>query len=196
MSETIEFFYDFVSPPTYVGFSRLPELQKKFGVTIDYKPILLGAVHKAVDHTAAVFQAPSKIQWMFRDLARTSKRHGIPLAMNEHFPMSTLGLMRGALVAKERGEVEAFNNAFFRAVWAENKNVTDPEVMMAVLTDAGLDPRVYATRTQESEIKELLKSETAEAIERGVFGAPTYIAKGELIFGQDRHYVVEEILGA
>ncbi|MEO1482694.1 MAG: 2-hydroxychromene-2-carboxylate isomerase [Myxococcota bacterium] len=195
MSETIEFYYDFVSPPTYIGFCRLPELQEKFGVTVEYKPMLLGGVHKAVEHKAAVTQTPSKIRWMFKDLSRTAKRHGIPLTMNKHFPMSTVGLMRGALVAKERGEIETFNRAFFGAIWAEGKNVTDPEVMMGILTEAGLDPSVYATRTQEPAIKELLKAETATAVERGVFGSPSYFVRDELVFGQDRHHVVEEILG-
>ncbi|MEM6731788.1 MAG: 2-hydroxychromene-2-carboxylate isomerase [Myxococcota bacterium] len=195
MSETIEFFYDYISPATYIAFKRLPELVERHGVSIEYKPVLLGGIHKAVEHKAAITQHPSKLQWMYRDLQRTAKRHDIPFGHNPNFPFLTVGVMRGALVAKERGEIDAFNRAFFDAMWRDGKKLDDMQVIGEVLASVGLDVEAYAQGAQDPRIKELLKTETSAAVERAVFGCPTFIVRGEVVFGQDRIHVVEEILG-
>lgn len=194
MSKTIQFFYDYISPATYIAYKMLPGFAEKHGLTIDYRPVLLGGIHNAVEHKAAVTQAPSKIRWMTGDLIRTAKREGVEFGYNTSFPFMTVGPMRGALVAKERGELEVYNEAMFNATWRDDKKSGDPEVMAAILTEAGLDVAAYAAGAQDPRIKELLKTETGAAVEAGVFGCPTFIVKDELVFGQDRFHVLEEIM--
>ncbi len=171
-------------------------MAEKHRVPIDYRPLLLGGIHKAVGHKAAVEQAPSKVQWMMRDLTRAAARIGVPFRYNPNFPFLTVAAMRGALVAKERAELHRYNTALFDATWQHEKMTGDPTVLQEILEEAGLDVATYAAGMHEPRIKELLKSETAAAVEAGVFGAPTYIVKGELVFGQDRIHVVDEILSA
>lgn len=192
--DAIQFFYDFISPASYLAFKGLPAVAEKHGARIDYRPVLLGGVHQAVGHKAAVEQAPSKVQWMMRDLSRAAARMRVPFVYNPHFPFLTVAAMRGALVAKERGELDRYNTALFDATWAEQEMTGNPAVLEEVLGRAGLDVATYAAGMHEPQIKERLKSETAAAVEAGVFGAPSFIVKGELVFGQDRLYVVDEIL--
>jgi 2-hydroxychromene-2-carboxylate isomerase len=114
--------------------------------------------------------------------------------MNPHFPVNTIKMMRGAIVAEEEGFLPAYMDACFNAMWATGKNMADDAVIAEVFSAAGLDAAHIAKRSGEDGVKNKLKLYTGEACERGVFGAPTFFVDGEMFFGQDRLDFVEEAL--
>ena len=95
MSKTIEFFFDFGSPTTYLANTQLPKLAEDCGTHLVYRPILLGGVFKATGNASPV-TVPAKGRWMGVDIQRWAKHYGVPFAFNPHFPINTLPLMRGA----------------------------------------------------------------------------------------------------
>jgi 2-hydroxychromene-2-carboxylate isomerase len=110
--------------------------------------------------------------------------------------MKTLDAMRGALAAQEAGVFPAYHAALFRAAWGEPANLADPAVLRDLIAKAGLDAEALLAKAATDPIKEKLKANTAEAVERGAFGAPTFFVGGEIFFGNDRLDFVEEALRA
>ncbi len=130
------------------------------------------------------------------DLPRFKKRYGVELNFNPHFPINTLGLMRGAIAAQRLGCFDDYLDVVYDSIWVEGKNMGDPEVVAEVLSGKGLDAEALMAQTQEPEIKAELLAQTEAAVERGAFGAPTMFMDGEMFFGQDRLDFVEEALKA
>ena len=190
MRKTIEFFFDFGSPTAYLAHTQLPAIAERSGAELVYRPMLLGGVFQATGNTTPA-AIPAKGKYLGRDIARCAKRYGEPYSANPHFPVKTLNVMRGAVAAQQDGELKAYMEAVYRAVWVDQKNTTDPDVFAEVLTTAGLDAGKFAERIQDPAIKDVLKSNTQEAVERGVFGAPTMFVGDEMFFGQDRLDYVE-----
>lgn len=196
MSKTIEFYFDFGSPTTYLAFKRLRQLAQQYGLQIDYKPMLLGGVFKATGNTTPV-AIPAKGKYMLEhDLPRFAKRYGVALNFNPHFPINTLNLMRATIAAERLDCIEPYIEAAFDAVWVDGLNMGDPEVVAAALTGKGFDVQALMALSQDPEVKAELISRTEEAVARGAFGAPTLFMDGEMYFGQDRLDFVEEALQA
>jgi 2-hydroxychromene-2-carboxylate isomerase len=194
MSKTLEFYFDFGSPTTYLAHKRLQQLTAQYDLTVDYKPMLLGGIFKATGNQSPV-AIPAKGKYMLEsDLPRFAKRYSVPLNFNPHFPINTLNLMRAAIAAQRLGCFDAYADAVFDAVWVEGKNMGDPEVVAQVLTDKQLDASALLELSQDPEVKAQLISATEAAVERGAFGAPTLFMDGEMFFGQDRLDFVEEAL--
>ena len=191
----VDFFYDYVSPYSYFANSRLAEIAERTGAEIVHRPILLGGLLKAAENPPAV-QVPNKVAYMGRDIARWAKRYRIGFELNPHFPVNTVALMRGALVTLADGGFPAYHEAMFRAMWAQSANLGDPQVVAGVLDKAGLDAAAIFERTQEQAIKDKLKAETDQLVERGAFGAPTLFVGEVMFFGNDRLDFVEQALRA
>lgn len=193
MSNNIEFYFDFGSPTTYLAYHQLLQLNAKYQVTIDYKPILLGGLFQATGNASPV-SVPAKGNWMNIDLQRYAQRYGVDLSFNPYFPVNTINLMRGALVAQNMDVFQAYTNAVFNAMWRDKKNMGDLAVVAKVLNDAGLDAQAIIEGTQQQDIKDALKAATEAAVGRGLFGAPTLFFNDEFYFGQDRIFFIEEQL--
>ena len=193
--KTVEFFFDFGSPTTYLAWQRLKQLSDQYDLEIDYKPMLLGGVFKATNNSSPV-TVPAKGAYMLKDLARFAKRYNVPLNFNPNFPINTLALMRGAYGAQQLNCFDAYVTAIFEAMWVNLKNMSDPDVIGEVLSSAGLDASSLLATTQDPAIKQKLMTTTEEAIKRGAFGAPTLFMDGEMYFGQDRLDFIEEALMA
>jgi len=185
MGKTIDFYYDFISPASYFAFMRLGELCERTGARINYCPMLLGGVLKAVG-TAPPVTVPAKWAWYRQDFQRCADYYGIPYQLNPHFPFNTVNAMRGCFWALEAGCIEQYNRAMYRAAWTEGRDLGSPEVLAEVLTDAGLNAEDVLAAVTEQGIKEMLFAATDAAVERGVFGAPTFFVGDEIFFGQDR----------
>jgi 2-hydroxychromene-2-carboxylate isomerase len=195
MSKTVEFLFDFGSPASYLAYRRLPELRTRTGARIDYVPMLLGAVFKATGN-ASPAAVPAKARWTGVDFGRWAKRHGTEFNFNPHFPINTLHLMRGATGLAEDTRFLSYCDAVFDAMWREPKNLGDPAELAPVLRRAGLETEDFKALVEREEVKARLKAVTEHAIERGVFGAPTFFVGEEMFFGQDRMDFVEEALVA
>jgi 2-hydroxychromene-2-carboxylate isomerase len=193
--KTIEFFFDFGSPTTYLAHTQLPRIARECGAQLVYRPMLLGGVFKATGNASPV-TVPAKGRWMGEDIARWAERYSVPFAFNPHFPINTLPLMRGAVGLQMR-QPERFGpyvDAVFDAMWVHPRNLGDPAEIAAVLGPLGLEGQAFAAMVGDPEVKAALVAHTEEAVARGVFGAPTCFAGGQMHFGQDRLDFVREAL--
>ena len=193
--KTLEFYFDFGSPASYLAYTQLPALCRETGAALVWKPMLLGGVFQATgNHSPATI--PAKGAYTFTDFDRFAKRYGVPLKQNPYFPINTLTLMRGAagLQLREPARFGAYVDAIFHAIWVDAQNLNDPATVAAALQAAGFDAPALLALTQEPEVKDRLKAMTQEAIDRGVFGAPTFFAGGQMFWGQDRLDFVKEAL--
>ncbi len=197
MSKTVEFWFDVGSPYSYLAWRALPALAAECEARIDWRPMLLGGVFKATGNHSPV-EVPAKGRWAFVDLQRWARRMGTRFAMNPHFPINTLALMRGAVAMQARSEEEfhRYLEAVFEAIWCEGKNMGDPQVIAQVLGAAGFDPQQVFALATDTAAKDRLKENTDEAIARGVFGAPTFFVGDQMFWGQDRMDFVADALRA
>jgi 2-hydroxychromene-2-carboxylate isomerase len=193
MNKTLEFFFDFGSPTSYLAWTQLPRIAREAGAQIAWRPMLLGGVFKATGNQSPV-NIPAKGRYMLQDLARFASRYGVPMTFNPHFPINTLTLMRGAAGYQDDERFERYVHTIFEALWVQQKNLGKPEVVAEVLSAAGFDPAEFELLVSDERVKERLKSTTEEAIKRGVFGAPTFFVGSEMHFGQDRLDFVAEAL--
>jgi len=194
MTKIVEFFYDFGSPTVYLAATQLPRIAGSVGATIDWRPMLLGGVFKSTGNQSPVV-VPAKAAYMHDDLERFAKRYGVPFRFNPHFPINTLALMRGAVAYQADAVVSStYREAIFTAIWVEARNLNEPDVIGQVLGDAGLDPAELMNSIGEQTVKDQLIANTEEAVNRGVFGAPTFFVGEQMFFGQDRLDFVAEAI--
>jgi len=193
MQKSVEFYFDYGSPASHLAFFELRKLAREAGAEIRWCPILLGGVFKAINSHSPVEIAP-KGKWMMWDLANYAARYGVPFAHNPHFVINTLPLMRGAMVAERKGELERYSEAMFLAIWRDALDMGDPAVIGQALAKNGFDAKAYFAGTQEPAVKDDLKARTDEAVARGVFGLPTFFVGGKMWWGQDRLEWVKEAL--
>jgi 2-hydroxychromene-2-carboxylate isomerase len=195
MAKTVEFFFDFGSPTSYLAYTQISRLAADCGAEVTWRPMLLGGVFKATGNASPV-TVPAKGRWMFADMARWAQRYGVALAANPFFPVNTLTLMRiasGLQVARPQ-DFPKYCEAVFGAMWRLQKNVGDATILSATLAEAGLDAPALLELAAQPEVKARLIATTDEAIARGVFGAPTFFVGHQMFFGQDRLEFVREAL--
>ncbi|QJI29817.1 2-hydroxychromene-2-carboxylate isomerase [Pseudomonas sp. ADAK18] len=195
MSKTLEFFFDLGSPATYLAYTQLPNLCTETDTQLVYQPMLLGGVFKATGNASPATIA-AKGRYMFLDLARYAKRYNVPLKFNPNFPINTLTLMR-AVTGIQMHQPERFIDfidCLFRALWVEGRHLGDPAIVAQVLTEHGFDPAEVLALANDEAVKAALKDKTENAIQRGVFGAPSMFVGSQLFFGQDRLDFVREAL--
>ena len=192
----VEFFYDYGSPYSYLADSRLAGLAARTGAELIYRPMLLGGVFKATGNQSP-FAEPveAKRRYFSVELRRCVSRLGVAFEQNSNFPINTLGLMRAAYAARALDAFPAFHAAIFRAFWTAGADLGSPEVIVDVLDAAGLKGSEIVDAAGSDESKAALRATTDEAVERGVFGAPTFFVGEEMFFGNDRMEWVEDALG-
>ncbi len=187
MAKTVEFLFDFGSPAAYLAWTQLPRLAKDTGAAVDAQPMLLGGVFQTTGNRAP-FTVPLKGSYLFKDLNRFARAYGVPLVMNPHFPINTITLMRIDVGMLQAGHahLQTYRDAVFRAIWVEQRKMGDADTVAEVLTAAGLDAPALMIMAADPLVKEALKARTQQAVERGVFGAPTFFVGDEMFWGQDR----------
>lgn len=190
MSRTLEFFFDYGSPYSYLADTQVEAIAKRTGATLVRKPMLLGGVFKATGNASPALQ-PQKARWSGSDMPMWARHYGVPFERNPHFPVNTLMLMRGATAAQLDGTFDRYHPAMFRAMWVEGRNLNEIAEIAAVLAAAGLDAKKFGQRVQDQDVKDRLKAITDEAVSRGVFGAPTSFVGDRMFFGNDRLAFVE-----
>ncbi|MBW1884984.1 MAG: 2-hydroxychromene-2-carboxylate isomerase [Deltaproteobacteria bacterium] len=195
MPQKLEYFFDYVSPFSYLADSQLPDLLARTGAEIEYRPFLLGGIMKATGNSPP-FTVPAKGRYTAVDTARWATHYGITMGGNEHFPINTVLPMRVALVLQQLGGFEAFHKSIFPAMWGEGANIADPEVLTVLIEKAGANATQVLEQTKTQEIKDALRKNTDEAVERGAFGAPTFFVGDEMFFGNDRLNFVEQALAS
>lgn len=199
VTKTLELIFDFGSPNAYLSMKVLPELLERTGADLVITPCLLGGIFKATGNKAPMIQyadAPSKLAYENLEMRRFIEKHGLSkFRLNPHFPINTLTIMRGAIVAEHEGNLDDYVDAVNRAMWEEGLKMDDVDVIATFLSANGFDGPALLTRTQEPEIKAKLVANTESAVARGVFGIPTFFVGDEMFFGKDRLGQVEAALG-
>ena len=190
---TLEFFYDFVSPYSYLASTRVEGLAARTGATLRWRPFLLGGVLKATGNRAPI-EVAAKGRHMLTDLERWSRRLGVPLHFPAPFPFASILALRAAFAAEAAGQLVPYTHAVYRARWADRRDIADPAVLAAVAIEAGLDGAALVAAAPG--YKEALMKQTQEAIDRGAFGAPACFVGKALFIGNDRLDFVEEALRA
>ncbi|MDF1727825.1 MAG: 2-hydroxychromene-2-carboxylate isomerase [Sulfitobacter sp.] len=186
----IEVIFDFSSPNAYLVHRTFPAMTEAAGLTVRYELALLGGIFKLTNNRApieAFAEVTNKLNYERMEFNRFIARHGLTrFAWSPHFPVNTVQLMRGALVAQAEGTLPAYVEAGLRAVWEEGELMADPETFVAVMDRHGLDGAHFLEGAQRPEIKQELIARTDAAVARGVFGVPTFFVGEEMFFGKER----------
>ena len=195
MPAPIEFFFDFSSPYSYIALQSFDALAAKYGRTVHYRPILLGAAYKVSGQTVLV-DIPLKGEYAKLDFARSARFAGVPFRLPRTFPIGTVNAARAMLwlQATRPDKANAFMQRAIRAFFVEDRNINDLAVLADVARELGIDPAALQAGTQDPAIKDKLKAQVDEAIARGVFGAPYIFVDGEPFWGNDRLPQIERWL--
>jgi len=197
-----EFIFDVASPNAYLAARVLPQIEARTGVHFRYIPCLLGGIFKETGNQApmlAFADIKNKLDYDMLEIQRFIARHDLSaFKFNPHFPINTLLVMRGAagLELDAPDQLSAYFDTALKAMWEDEQNFNDPEVVKAVFAKAGFDAEAIFTRVQEPEVKQRLMQNTAQAVERGVFGIPTFFVGNEMFFGKERLAQVEDQIKA
>jgi 2-hydroxychromene-2-carboxylate isomerase len=183
----IEFWYEFASTYSYLSAMRIEALASAAGVDLVWKPLLLGPIFRAQGWDTSPFNIyPAKGKYMVRDLERLAAARGLPFMMPSPFPQNSLLASRLALIGHEEGWGAAFARAVYTAQFGQGANISDRRALSPILESLGLDPMRLFPRAEEGATKERLRQQTEEAQELGIFGAPSFLAGGDLFWGDDR----------
>jgi 2-hydroxychromene-2-carboxylate isomerase len=197
--QRIEFYYDLVSPYSYLAYGRIGRICEENGAQLVLRPMLLGAVHKAVGLRSPV-EIKSKAGYQAKDIRRWADYYGLPLEFPDPFPFRTLKTMRAAMFLQEREELGAFTREAFALYWEEGgapgglQETDEDAPVSAVAGRIGIGPEEVLSGAASPEAKQALKLATSEAVERGVFGAPAFFIGDEMFWGNDRLHFVEAAL--
>ena len=191
MTKSIDFYFDFISPYSFLAYKRIKEINKKEKLKINYKPILLGGLHKLGGITAPAFNL-RKMKNMKNDCELVALKNKIDFKWNTKFPINTLYLMRGYLVIDENLK-EKFFDICFDAYWKENIDISNDKNFDKILDLVKIDKKKFYEDIQNIKIKNKLKDLTNVAFEKDIFGAPTFVVNGKIFWGQDRlDYAIDE----
>ena len=198
MARTLEFLFDFASPNGYLAYRALGPVLARTGARLEVTPVLLGGLFKATGNQApmlAFANVKGKLDYDKLEIRRFIVRHGLTkFRMNTHFPVNTLGLMRGLVAARALGRGDAYLEMGLSGLWEEGLKLDDPDVLSRCIAAAGLDAKRILEEAQRPEIKQSLVDSTAHAAERGAFGVPTFFVGEEMFFGKERLAQIEDEL--
>ena len=198
MSKSVDFIFDFASPNAYLVHKVVPKIEARTGAKFNYIPCLLGGIFKATGNQAPMIAfggIKNKPEYDALELQRFIARHELTdFKMNPHFPVITLMLMRGSLVAERDGYLTEYIEAMLTAMWEQGLKLDDPEVLHQAYADAGFDADKIMADMGDDAIKAKLLENTGAAVERGAFGIPTFFVGDEIFFGKERLEQVEELL--
>ena len=200
MRPTIEFIFDFASPNAYLACRALPPILERAGARLEIVPCLLGGIFKATNNKAPfIAMAPIKgrFEYELLEIRRFVAKHKLDkYRLNPHFPVNSLMLIRGYIAAEEAGVEAPYLEMGLRGMWEDGLKLDDPEVRRQAIDAAGLDSATLMAAAQSEPVKKKLAENTAAAVERGVFGVPTFFVGKEMFFGKERLGQVEEAVMA
>jgi len=196
---SIEFFFDCSSPWTYLGFVGIQPLAEELGVSIEWKPILVGGIFNSIN--PSVYQArenpvPPKVNYMHKDIVDWSNHYGIKIKMPPTvFPVNSVKAMRGCIIAEKEGKLVPYVKAVFESYWGEDQDISQEGVLAQICQQVGLETESFFQGIAVSEIKEQLKTNTQEVMDRGGFGSPTiFVNRDDMYFGNDRLPLIRQAI--
>jgi 2-hydroxychromene-2-carboxylate isomerase len=194
----IDFIFDFASPNAYLAGKVLPQIAERYGAEIKLIPCLLGGIFKLTGNQApfnAFAGIKGKLDYESLEMQRFIKKHNLhSFKMNPHFPINTLGLMRGMVAALHMAVERQFLDIVLTGMWEDGAKMDDPQVFLDRLNSGGLDGQALIDLSVTPDVKAELVANTDAAVARGVFGIPTFFVGDEIFFGKERLGQIEELL--
>jgi 2-hydroxychromene-2-carboxylate isomerase len=196
VSASVGFYFDYASPFAYLASTQLASITERTGATFELRPVLLGAIFKAIGTPMVpLFAMPqAKQRMMPYELARWSDHFGVRFRFASRFPQNSVKALRMTIAAPDDKRL-ALMHALFRTIWADDGDLSSDDDLRAAATSVGLDADEAIGSTSRDDMKAALRDATDGAVKRGVFGVPTFDVGGELYWGQDRIELVEIALG-
>jgi len=192
MSNHIDFYFDVISPYSYIAHKKIQKIKENQKIIFDYKPILLGGLHNLAGISAPAFNK-YKMKNMQDDCELVSKKNDISFIWNSKFPINSLSIMRGYLSVGDN-QKKNYLDIFFNAYWRDNLDLSSEQEFSKLLVTLGIDSKIFFDKIKQQSIKDNLKKLTSDAFEKEVFGAPTFIVNNKIFWGQDRlEYALEEL---
>jgi len=199
MPKTVEFFYDYSSPWTYLAFTRIEEVCRRSGANLEWRPILVGGIFNTVNpsvYESREHPVAPKARYMAKDLQDWANFYGLRLRFPPSvFPVNSVKSLRGALVALEHDKISPYSQAVFSAYWENDRDISRDDVLRSIVDAVGLPREEYFEKIGRSEYKDRVRSNTDECIRRGGFGSPTMFVGDSMFFGNDRLALLEHELG-
>ena len=190
MTKSVDFYFDIISPYAYLAYKQITLIDKK-KIQFNYKPILLGGLHKLAEITAPAYNQ-FKMKNMKNDCNLIAFKKNIKFNWNDKFPINSLKIMRGYLAVKKEIK-DIYLETFFNAYWKNNIDLENIDNIKNLLNIIDIDSNKFFEDLDQTEIKDKLKEVTNLAFQKEVFGAPTFIVNNKLFWGQDRlDYAIEE----
>lgn len=196
MSKNITFFYNYLSPYTYLAHTQLAGLIERTGAKIEYVPVDVLDVMKQVNNTPTTLQSAVKGQYAFKDIGRWAERYQVPFSRNPYFGKFDPTLAhQAAIVASDRGYVQTYNQALFDAVWVKGVNLGEIDIFQDYLKASGIENAAeLLVDAQQTTIADRFQQNSSRAVAAGVFGTPSFSVGHELFFGNDRLDFLEQAL--
>ena len=185
MIKSFDFYFDFVSPYSFLAHKEIRKIENKNSIKIKYKPILLGGLHNLHGIKAPAF-IPAKAKHMIRDCKLIAEKNKVKFKFNTYFPIKSLNLMRGVLVAEEDNFKSYYIDSIFDSIWQDGLNMNDENIIQKVIKNLDVNPKTFFLRIGSSSIKDSLRKKTNDAYEKGIFGAPSFVSNNKIFWGQDR----------
>jgi 2-hydroxychromene-2-carboxylate isomerase len=192
MSRYVDFYFDIISPYSYIAHKKIQKIKKNQKIIFNYKPILLGGLHNLAGINAPAFNK-YKMKNMQSDCELVSKKIDIIFKWNLKFPINSLSIMRGYLSVDDN-QKEEYLDIFFNAYWRDNLDLSSEKEFSKLLEALKIENKIFFEKIKQQSIKDDLKKLTIDAFNKEVFGAPTFIVNNKIFWGQDRfEYAVEEL---
>ena len=191
MTKSIDFYFDFISPYSYLAHKKIDIIKTKDDINFIYKPVLVGGLHNLQGITGPAFIKP-KLKHMINDCNLIAKKNDSNFIWNTKFPINSLNIMRGYLFINKETK-NLYLNAIFDAYWKDNLDISDEETFKNILIKCKIDPDNFFEGVKDQKIKDELKNITQAAHDSDIFGVPTFVVNDKIFWGQDRlEFAIDE----
>jgi len=184
MTKSIDFYFDIISPYSYLAHKKIKTIKEKKEILFNYKPILVSGLHKLQGITAPAF-IKSKLKHMISDCNLIAAKDNFDFKWNSKFPLNSLNIMRGYHLVNTNIK-DLYLDTMFDAYWKDNLDISNEKILIRVIKNCKIDPNNFLVGIKNQNIKDELISATKEAFDKEIFGAPTYVVNNKIFWGQDR----------
>ena len=192
MIKSFDFFFDFISPYSYLAHKQIRIIENENKIKINYMPIFLGGLHNLLNIKANIY-IPSKAKYMIKDCKLCAEKLKIDFRFNSFFPIKSLELMRGVLQAGKESKTNKYIDKIFDGIWKDGLNLNNQSIINKILENLKINPENFRLNISKQIIKDELTKRTNDALLKGIFGAPSFIINNKMFWGQDRlEFVLNE----
>ena len=184
MIKSIDFYFDFISPYSYLAHKKIKNLKEKKNIIFNYKPILVGGLHNLQGITAPAFIKP-KLKHMISDCDLIAKKNKSTFIWNSKFPINSLNIMRGYLFINDETK-DLYLNVIFDAYWKDDLDTSNEKILETLIKKCKINSNTFFDGIKDPKIKDRLKDVTQEAHNNEIFGAPSFVVNNKIFWGQDR----------